>query len=529
MKKYLALGLLSLWGAVSFAQDALKPEIIPDATARKMSTDGKWVACYGMSLVVYNVENQNNYVYNECSLGIGNSLAIDGTLVGSQGDLAVFMKDGKITYPEVIVDNGFGAFNAITSDGTRVTGFVKNPVFMEDDSLEEYEDNITVNIPFWADVTPDGKIEKINLLPYPEKDFLGSAPMYVTGEWISEDGKTILGKMTDSYGRFEDPVVFLEDENGEWSCTTPTKPFFNPKDIKIPENPWLNYPKEPVYKDYMTGLKYQAYLEALNKYLFEGGPEVDPFDYMTEEAAQKYIEDYKAYENYFYDHKDEIDAYEEAYRELLASSVYFRESALDPSGTIFVTTAVNYDDEGKDIPSRVITFNAQTGDYKEFESQYSDLKIHQVLTDGTVLAYTGLFTYDALQGYILLPGESEFMPFSDYLAVINPEYAQWLEEYFPLGEGIISASQDLTVFAGGVDILSMDDPSLAGDSTILSYVLPAVQPSGVESIADSFDDDFYRIYNMTGIKVLETKDKSELNNLGKGIYIINGKKVMIGK
>ena len=48
-------------------------------------------------------------------------------------------------------------------------------------------------------------------------------------------------------------------------------------------------------------------------------------------------------------------------------------------------------------------------------------------------------------------------------------------------------------------------------------------------IANSFADEtgVVTVYNLNGVKVLETADKAQLNNLGKGLYIINGKKVIV--
>ena len=527
MKKYIASGMILLWGAMSFAQGSLDPVVIPDATARKISTDGKWVCCYGTTIVVYNVDNQSTYLYPECSIGKGNCIAADGTVVGSRDDYSVVMKDGEIIELPVFERYGFSGINGINSAGTMVTGYVQNPVLQDGSIVDPFDEGVTVFVPITADITPEGNIEKINFLPYPDKDFLGFAPMYVTGEWISDDGKTILATMTDSYGRFEDPIVYRQGPDGKWSYSTPTKEFSNPEGIVLPENPWNLFPDEPNLKDYMTPLEYQAYSLAMEKFLFNGGPEPNLYDYMTEEMAQKYIEDYRAYENYFYDHKDEIDAYENAYREILQTSLYFRDSAMDPQGAFFASSAVGYNDEGTNAPSHVMIFNTQTGEYTSLDSQYSELKIHQILSDGTVLAYTGLFTYEVLKGYILLPGATDFIPFADYLYTVNEGYAKWLDDTFPKGEGIISASDDLSVVAGGVDILAALDENMFPNSIMLTYVFPVMKSSGVESIEIPEEDGSYKVYNLMGVKVLETKEKSEINNLGKGIYVVNGKKIAI--
>lgn len=529
MKKFLGLFMITMCGVSAFAQEAEEPIVIPDATARKISQDGKWVGCHGTSIVVYNVETKTSEVYPECSIGNGNAIALDGTTVGVVKDLGVFMKDGKIIEPDIFLEAEFCGLNGITADGSRVTGYTKNPVLIGDDTTDPYEEGIPVYLPFYSDIAADGTIEKINILPIPEKDFLGEAPMRVTAEWISNDGKTIMGTLVDFYGRFEDPIIFNESENGEWTYSTPTKEFFNPKGIVLPENPWTKAPAEPSLKNYMTTLQYQAYVEALNEQLFNGGPEVDPLSYMTPEMAEKYIADYQEYENYFINHKAEFDAYEKAYRELLLTSIYFGEAAMDPEGVYFASTGSYYEEEeGTSTTSEVVIFNIQTGKNQIIESRYPGLKVHQVLSDGTVLAYTGLFTYDILQGYIYLPGAEDFIPFSTYLTDVNPDYAEWLEEFFGKGEGILSASEDLSVIAGGVDLLSATDESLFPDSIILSYVLPEVKGgAGVETIEDSPKDGLYRVYNLMGVKLLETKDKSEINNLGKGIYIVNGKKIIL--
>ena len=53
-----------------------------------------------------------------------------------------------------------------------------------------------------------------------------------------------------------------------------------------------------------------------------------------------------------------------------------------------------------------------------------------------------------------------------------------------------------------------------------------VTPSGVT--ANFIDEDSsYSVYRTNGVKVMETADKSKLNTLGKGLYIINGKKVIV--
>lgn len=50
--------------------------------------------------------------------------------------------------------------------------------------------------------------------------------------------------------------------------------------------------------------------------------------------------------------------------------------------------------------------------------------------------------------------------------------------------------------------------------------------SGIEDVTE-ITRDVYNVYNIHGNYILRTRNKEDLNNLQKGIYIINGKKIMI--
>ena len=53
------------------------------------------------------------------------------------------------------------------------------------------------------------------------------------------------------------------------------------------------------------------------------------------------------------------------------------------------------------------------------------------------------------------------------------------------------------------------------------------EDAGIEGIEMMHEDGIIKVFNPQGLKVLETKDASSLKQLPKGIYIVNGKKVMI--
>ena len=51
---------------------------------------------------------------------------------------------------------------------------------------------------------------------------------------------------------------------------------------------------------------------------------------------------------------------------------------------------------------------------------------------------------------------------------------------------------------------------------------------GVE-LMETGGKETFRVYDLRGVNILNTEDKSEIDHLPKGLYIINGKMVMIGK
>lgn len=56
---------------------------------------------------------------------------------------------------------------------------------------------------------------------------------------------------------------------------------------------------------------------------------------------------------------------------------------------------------------------------------------------------------------------------------------------------------------------------------VINGVNSGIQESGIEESSE------YRVYNLNGICLIRTKDKSELNKLPQGIYIINGRKMHV--
>lgn len=66
-----------------------------------------------------------------------------------------------------------------------------------------------------------------------------------------------------------------------------------------------------------------------------------------------------------------------------------------------------------------------------------------------------------------------------------------------------------------------------GSYAIESVVITAPKSASLDNVEVTPVVDHWTVYNLSGVKVLDTDNKSDLDMLGTGIYIINGKKVAI--
>ena len=71
---------------------------------------------------------------------------------------------------------------------------------------------------------------------------------------------------------------------------------------------------------------------------------------------------------------------------------------------------------------------------------------------------------------------------------------------------------------------------IASDATCMKFTLTAESngTTGVDNISAD-NDGFYRVYTIQGVNVMITEDVNALSRLPQGLYIINGKKVMLNK
>lgn len=530
MKQKYFLGAALLSVMCMNAQDQVEPFILPNWEIDAFSTDNVYAAGKNFTAKLYNLKTGEIFDAGALQFGSGNFLSDNGVMVGNMesGTAYVYM-NGRSFMPETLSSYWFCYLNAITPDGTRTVGVMNHPD--KTDNSDKYKG--VDYIPFYCDIV-NGVIGEPVILPYPTEDLVGGTIQFASAIYISADGKTILGVVNDRYGYYDYPIIYTQNSEGEWSYSLPTAHLFNPDHVDFPPNPWRDEPYFPEYVDFMSAVQRAAYEEAMAQVIVTGIVP-DPFNYMTAQEQAEYIQAATAYNEWFDEREPEMKAYEKLYFDVLEHSYEFplNELALSPDGTKFASTATRGVFGGPFdqliTTEYLIYINDLEKEEESFVSSTSDLiQPSQILDNGTVLAAYPInpgVSYTPTDSFIILPGSDEVISILDYWSETNPAYAEWVNANTDEGAGYVITTADMTIFAGSLDEWNYNPygPNVFDDAFAAAYIF-GVTPAGVETIVADSDD--YKVYNLQGVNVMNTKDKNELNKLPQGIYIVNGKKYL---
>lgn len=569
MKKFLLPAVALLSASLGNAQliDYDGMPVVIDAYTTQISTNGNFlIGLTPAGMFTFNRTTGALHDYFDAVPGNGTSTTDDGMTVGRTYDEKIYtyvcstFKDGQATILPQLSKYGMGSFEAVTPDGSRMIGIVTNPNLTGD--VMDPGFNSMMYLPFYIDRQEDGSYGEPQFLNVAGiKDFFGGVPQLCSAAWISADGKTIAGQVTSNNGFYCYPIIYKQQNSGEWEISYPSLPLFNPEGIKIPEFPVFDL-KRPWPTDFMSSeADIKDFDDAYAYYIASGyDDEVNPFDHLELWMTSDQI---KAYEEAEIAYKEAEDEYDKKYMEynfvlekVAASSAFFAtgDFALSPDGNWLVSSRETVGFNANNTPVNYLQpyiFNLADGSYKITGKTDDILMSHQIFNDGTVIANTppaSLYADDEtpVHSYILKSGETEYTLIEQYIEQWNPEFAQWLKEnlygdvvigYTDQGTynykemyvtGIISVADDFSVLAGGVDGYSIFADWLAPSlECYFSYIF-AKNNAAVERIEDDLrESGILRVYNLQGMKVIETEDLNTVKSLDKGIYVINGKKVRI--
>ncbi len=562
MKKTLLFCLAVTASAATLMADTKTPTLYPDASFQRISNDGRYIVSDVMGTVkIFDLvsgsveefyedyENGNSY-----SIGLGNCFTADGSILlgnslAAETD-ASYLKDGKWHSLAVPDENMSNYANGITPDGSRICGSVG----AHEISLE---DATTMLLPAYWDRNADGSYGEYHMLPHPTKDLFGEVPQYITAIAISIDGKTIVGQMTFSSGMMVIPVVYTQNNEGEWSYSLPTKDLFNPDELEPVENPG-DGPEWPNYESYMTEDEMNAYNNALAEWYQTWEGDYPSFeDFMSEEEKEAYqtaMDNFntlnQAWEEKFYAFLDYQQAVIEASPNFLFNNVLLSVDNKQIVGTL-ESEDPNADPFGWGRPARLYTpctVDLATSELNKFDIGTSALA-SGVAENGVIFAHNGQNSVPMI-GYIIQDGNSQTI--DSYISSKNASYGEWIkknmthevivdydwendedivEEFtftgMPIATpdlGVIAVWNncpwDGTLYAEGA-IFDMTVTSgiavIGGEQKDLT-----IDENGALNIPAGFVS--VNVYNLAGacVKTIDVTAGSVDLNLGNGVYIVKG-------
>lgn len=432
--------ILAAAAAATPAFGAIKAPVIYDnASFYCISANGQYAVSeiYG-TLVVYNLKDNSEKAYEAddthyYGVGHGRCMTADGNIIignTTEGCDAAYCEAGEWKQLNVPDPEKTNLSNAVTPDGKRICGTIGNHQMT-------ISEDVLMEAPVYWDRQEDGTYGECHLLPYPEKDLFGETPQYVTAINLSDDGKVIVGLVTDCSGAMLYPIVYTQADNGEWSYSLPTKDLFNPDNLPAAKKPG-DGPMRPSEEQFMTEEEIAAYQEALQAYRESGyDQELYPkyADYMTDEEKAAFDEAYAAYETEQDAWQEQSDAWYAYFEQVLATSpsFVFNNIMVSPDGkTIASTLEVRKDDPLSYMPETFYipaTIDIATGKLTKYESEKSMI-VSSIAADGTVLAADPRDPFNSLvyvkEGYVIRGGQ--ITKLSDYLTSLSPEYGVWLKE-----------------------------------------------------------------------------------------------------
>lgn len=553
MKKLL---LLLAGACAGISALAAELTVLPDFNIESISPNGIWAAGTDpmtYDFVIYNLADGKTYRYTEDEEnstymgGSGNFISNEGQVVVDVygKDMAAVWDNGEVTLLPRAEGDRSSTANGITPDGTRICGTIGKTGF----TMEE----VTMRFPIIWDRSEDGTWQMYEELPYPTLDFSGRVPQYIMAIAISENGKTIAGQIVDYSGMIMQPIVWNQDEEGEWAYSIIHPELLNPNGVELPEWPGES-PEAPDPKKFMTEEKAEAYQAAMDEYFETWENRPNPADYMTETEYAAYVEAMANFDVELEEWGVRFEQYLTIFDEILATALFYPRNnvLLSGNGRYYATTHMIEDFWAGTSEGYPVVFDLETGDVHQMKSDVP-LASSYINDNGTVLAAQTVQPQSmAYNAWIATSPEEEFIPLSEYIEPKYPSVYTWMEENMRHDievvdyetwdiviepdvwlTGVARADADLKTivtvtqniwdydsdyFTFGY-IIPLDGTSAAFDKTINAFGVKAIKNghvriNGAAARLEIFDVNGRRVYS------IDNPSADVATGLSSGLYII---------
>lgn len=438
----------------------------------------------------------------------------------------------------------------ITPDSKRICGVMAGAGFGAEDAI--------MVLPCYWEMQADGSYSMPISLPYPEKDFTGRAPQYVTARCISADGKTIVGQVVDYSGFYVFPIVYRQDAEGNWSYDMCCNDLIYNKDAQFPVVPAEPKPVDPA--DYMTPEKAAeysaallAYEEAVSAYWEEFFAGNYDLEYPTEPDVANYVTDVEGYNAAVAEYNALAEAYNTAFNQLYdmfgdptvmyGKAFEFNTIAMSPDGRYM---AQAFTEEGEPDPDswfpkmifKTIVVDLQNGN--TFTTGPENMAPNCFLADGTLVMSTPATDYTR-DSYLWKHDGTEPTRLLSYLETASPAAAQefkenwtyqlygnynWETDVQEEGEtvcwtGSCIATPDAKVWVGW----QLNSFMNVEDWYLRSYYLDLSDANSINNTTLTNKVESYTVTNLAGVVLYRGADKAAARqSMAKGINIITSLK-----
>lgn len=220
------------------------------------------------------------------------------------------------------------------------------------------------------------------------------------------------------------------------------------------------------------------------------------------------------YKNYSYTQNDVVTIRVEGVETPDGLPVYFRGTSSSTTKEIkYINKPVDEEDEPviPEVPLPIIT--PDLGDVEELalitlEWEGYDLKLNSECEESVTMTLNGEIAEQEI--IITVTGDSTMPEYDGNILSIS------------FGEEILEEGNYEITLPTGLVILGNEEYTLMSQEVVLSYTI--LTNTNVETLAV---DGKFEVYSLSGRKVFTTTDVNDIKSLDRGIYVINGKKVML--